>query len=558
MESLEHHSASVAERQANHRILVADDDFDVLDFYKLALNASSSISSEFADLFLNEEDILPVSSYQLSTVTSGEDAIFSIQQAIDEEHPYAAIFLDIDTNKRPNGLETAMRIREIDPNIHIIIVSTYNESAPSELRTSVFSHLYFLRKPLDLAEVEHMAYNACMNWNRNQQLQQELSNNQRYQTWLTQLFDALPMPATVIDVENYDVVLHSGHEPRTNKCFQLLHNIDHPCAEEHGGCPLQQVLATGQRVMLEQVKQLGDEKAIIELHAVPIRNQDGNIHQILEFSVDVTARQRRLLENEALVRQQRELFNTFRSTAHTMKNSIGYLNGVVERVMGTEGSPQVLADFLNHERMQLVQEQVSVIHTMLQLALGNAKESARIQRQLPLHKKIEEGLSLFGITSLGKGKVVETDFDISDSCCIMMSAIDFQTMLLNLLNNAADAIDLYLRKMIADAGMDEIQKVMEIQEEPMLFLKVAEEDGVAWIEIRNRGDAIPEEKLETIFEQGVSMKQHGNGVGLYDVRQILKQANGTISARNGEDEVTFTVTIPATTCTTEENSNRNE
>ncbi len=551
MQDIRYDKHPLAATGLNHRILVVDDEPTILELFKKTFAPSDEVAKEFSHLF-GEDEVGGGFAFDLTTATQGEEAVEKVILAVAQQRPYAVVFLDVRMPPGIDGLETAKRIREVDSNIHIVIASAYSDYKPSEFRVAVFSHLYFLRKPLDLAEVEHMAYNACLGWNRNQQLQQELNSNVAYRNWLSQLFDALPMPVTVVDVDNYEVIMHSGSEESFDPhvtCHRLLHGQDEPCNQIHGGCPMPQIRTTGQPSVIEHThfNQEGEAR-LYELHCVPIYNDHGVIHQMLEFSVDITDRQQRLLEKESLVRQQKQLFDTFRSTAHTMKNSISYLNGMVDRLIASHDSPEEKIKLLTKDRVELIHEQVSMIHTMLQLALGSARETANQMATLSMQKKINETLSLFAISTLGKGKQVATNMDERDNSCIRMTPIDCQTMLLNLLNNAADAVDSYLNDKICSGKPEDLDLLVEIQDQPMIHINLNEENEHLLLGISNRGNPIPEEIQQSIFKQGFSLKEAGNGVGLYDVQQILRQSGGTISVQNRGEEVVFLIKLPLVDC----------
>ena len=79
---------------------------------------------------------------------------------------------------------------------------------------------------------------------------------------------------------------------------------------------------------------------------------------------------------------------------------------------------------------------------------------------------------------------------------------------------------------------------------------VAQQQGFLVIKFLNRGAHIPKEKLERIFEQfyrldsSRSTKSGGAGLGLAIAKQIVELHGGTITARSGQEEVEFTVTLP--------------
>jgi signal transduction histidine kinase len=136
----------------------------------------------------------------------------------------------------------------------------------------------------------------------------------------------------------------------------------------------------------------------------------------------------------------------------------------------------------------------------------------------------------------------------AEEFCVHISSIDWQTMLINLLNNAADAADQYLVERTTDISPDNLIELVELQEKSMITLNVSQQRDRVYIEISNIGTPIPIDILPTIFEQGYTTKDVGNGVGLYDVRQILKQARGDISVYNREDGVTFELYLPIVDC----------
>ena len=79
---------------------------------------------------------------------------------------------------------------------------------------------------------------------------------------------------------------------------------------------------------------------------------------------------------------------------------------------------------------------------------------------------------------------------------------------------------------------------------------VAQQQGLLVIKFLNRGADIPKEKLDRIFEQfyrldsSRSTKSGGAGLGLAIAKQIVELHGGTITARSGQEEIEFTVTLP--------------
>ncbi|MFL0253116.1 sensor histidine kinase [Clostridium neuense] len=75
-----------------------------------------------------------------------------------------------------------------------------------------------------------------------------------------------------------------------------------------------------------------------------------------------------------------------------------------------------------------------------------------------------------------------------------------------------------------------------------ISLKLERENNSALVIINNRGDCIPRDKMDKIFEpfyrveKKASREKGGSGLGLYIVKDILDKHNGEISMENVEDE----------------------
>ena len=71
------------------------------------------------------------------------------------------------------------------------------------------------------------------------------------------------------------------------------------------------------------------------------------------------------------------------------------------------------------------------------------------------------------------------------------------------------------------------------------------------IQFTNKGDPIPKQKLETIFERffrlntARSSETGGAGLGLAIAKEIVNAHGGTITAQSDESKTTFAVILPA-------------
>jgi CheY-like chemotaxis protein len=118
------------------RLLVVDDDLGVIAAYRLVLETTKdrrTIQNMFGldgletELFGAQTADEPEQDWRVTFVDQGLDAVHAVQWAIDDGDAYSAIFLDVRMPPGIDGYEAAERIRKIDPNAHIVIVTGYSD-----------------------------------------------------------------------------------------------------------------------------------------------------------------------------------------------------------------------------------------------------------------------------------------------------------------------------------------------------------------------------------------------------------------------------------------------
>jgi signal transduction histidine kinase len=140
--------------------------------------------------------------------------------------------------------------------------------------------------------------------------------------------------------------------------------------------------------------------------------------------------------------------------------------------------------------------------------------------EFDLRKSIDLALNLMEASLKYHGIIVEVNVDTG----LKLSGYqnEFSHVLFNILNNARDAI------LESNVG----QKLIRV--------KGGMSDGNVLLEIINRGNHIPEETLEKIFEPYFTTKsdRDGTGIGLYISKIIIEQRmNGHIEMENVDSGV---------------------
>lgn len=113
-----------------NRVLVVDDDELLLEEYVRCLgedfegnNTSDTMTGLEKVLFGEDTDERGAVKFEVHTCTQGELAVVAVAAALQRGLQFSIVFIDITMPPGMNGFEAAQRIRKLDPNVNIVIVS---------------------------------------------------------------------------------------------------------------------------------------------------------------------------------------------------------------------------------------------------------------------------------------------------------------------------------------------------------------------------------------------------------------------------------------------------
>lgn len=169
---------------ATARILVADDEPDLIEDYHCALalpgtgDADLRLAELQDELFgaQNAKSSLP--SVELVSVNQGEAAVQTVARSRDQGQPFSAAFLDVRMPPGINGLEAAIKIREIDARLPIVIVTAYTDIQTIDLAKQIppADRLFVLQKPFHTTEIQQLAIALTARWELEHACTQEVSS----------------------------------------------------------------------------------------------------------------------------------------------------------------------------------------------------------------------------------------------------------------------------------------------------------------------------------------------------------------------------------------------
>ena len=102
-----------------------------------------------------------------------------------------------------------------------------------------------------------------------------------------------------------------------------------------------------------------------------------------------------------------------------------------------------------------------------------------------------------------------------------------------------------LCKVLANIIDNAITALKQQTKEREIHVKIEQTETSYRFEISNNGPKIPEKEHKLIFNQGYTTKEEiGHGMGLYIVKNIIKEANGTLDMESNEMHTCFTIQLP--------------
>lgn len=159
----------------NQNLLAVDDDPAILSYFREVFapfaHGSHEQISELMDLMGGQGEshpgVLPEvaqEAFSLTTASGGMEAVELAREALERQQPYTVAFVDMRMPPGINGLETAQRLRELDPRIFIVIVTAYSDHEIEEIQGRLKRDVLFLNKPMSVDEILQTARTLNRGW----------------------------------------------------------------------------------------------------------------------------------------------------------------------------------------------------------------------------------------------------------------------------------------------------------------------------------------------------------------------------------------------------------
>jgi len=165
------------------RILVIDDEQAMHDSYARSFaprdTAADTALSEMANELFGEDcsdSTSPASAacgeIALTHRMQGLDGVAAVEASLAANEPFSVAFIDVRMPPGIDGKETARRIRALDPDINIVIVTGYSDFSPVEISRAAgpADKIFYIAKPFEVEEIVQTATALCHRWASDREL----------------------------------------------------------------------------------------------------------------------------------------------------------------------------------------------------------------------------------------------------------------------------------------------------------------------------------------------------------------------------------------------------
>ncbi len=152
-----------------HTILAIDDEVEILELYRKVFNASSA--SEFdvlAGPAAESEQTL-----ECRTYSDPEKLLAEYRREVAQGIRHPLCIVDMKMPLHAEGLETAEKLREIDPDIDIVFCTANSKIVPADIHARLRERVFFVLKPPNIEEFTVMIRSLVDYWQSRQDLRRE-------------------------------------------------------------------------------------------------------------------------------------------------------------------------------------------------------------------------------------------------------------------------------------------------------------------------------------------------------------------------------------------------
>ena len=541
--------------QQPRRILVIDDDLDVWKAYRLVLTpetVSSGTSAEKISRLLSPEmdDDPAAANFSLSCAAQGQEGFAMVEEAARKNEPFALAFVDVRMPPGWDGMETARRIRVLDPEIELVIVTAYSDHSIEEIVRAVGSSdkLLFLRKPFDPDELRQLALSLTAKWHLTRLAEQQrkdlIASEHRFRSLVETTSDFVwevdhEGRFTYCSPVSLDLYGYAPEEllgrhfyavldaPETQELFR---GFFYECVSSRSCCQ------TMERTCLTK----DGTRIFIESSGAPVVDGQGQVCGYRGIDRDITARK----ENEA---ERQRLEERYRQTQKlealgTLAGGIAHdLNNILTPILAYSelGKMQTVGNQELHAKFETIENCSQRAAELIRRILSFSRKQKIEVQPLDLRQLIQEFAKMLR-------RLIREDITLSIALPeklwpVLADRSQMEQVLMNLVVNARDAMENGGELVISAENRS-------IAGQTLYDVDLREICGdFVVLAVSDQGCGIDAKKIAMVFDPFFTTKEvgKGTGLGLATVHGIVAQHDGHILVESEEGKgSSFKIFLP--------------
>jgi PAS domain S-box-containing protein len=509
--------------------------------------------------------------FQVSCHRDAREALREAAMAIGREEPFAVALINM-RQQGSDGVEAAARLRSVDPNVEIVMLSSSGDVPLAELNRRVPppEKLLYLQKPFRSQELRQLANSLCHKWRMQLQL---FEFNER----LTHIVDSrtaelnhanqrlmrdIAKRASVLrqleaseeryrllfdkDITANFVADGDGLILNCNKAFADMFGFAEPSSVEGenlfdvwdslgSGMNLREQLERTGRLRNHETSFRGSSGRVHLLATVDGVMGEGGLEEIRGYFVDITERME--LEEQLRLAQKMEALGTLAGgIAHDFNNILGVIMGYAE-IVHSSAEPDSTLERRVTEIMRAGERARDLVTQILNFSRQGPQE----RQPMTLIPLVKEALKLLR-SSIPANVEINVNTGAEDDR-IMADPTQMHQIILNLCTNAAHA-------MREHGGRLDVE-VADADETDRMFIPgdVGRPEWFVRLRVTDTGHGMDAETMDRVFDPFFTTKElgEGTGMGLSMVHGIVRKHEGHVHVHSepGQGAI-FSVYLPRT------------
>jgi len=542
----------------NKRVLVVDDTQSILDDYQKTLSPDSSDSSASVsrDLLFGAEQSVQKKEeechFDLTFCSQGEEAVDAVSRSLEQELPFAMVFMDSRMPPGMDGVETMEALWALDSELQIVFCTAFSDYDYDHLkrRFGLTDSLIILKKPFEVIEVQQLAVSQTKKWNMLAQIKDAERKNLFLKNYLKNIVDF--MPCLLIGINRQTRITHWNKQAEIeigvcaeNAMYQLFSDI----------CPELSAI-------LSDVEKTFETKRPTKISRFPCqtgtdtRYKDITIYPhhlagIPDSSILIINDVTELWLKDLQLQQNRkmEMIGTLTGgLAHDFNNFLGTICGGIELTQMALRNHTLTDESLSQNLdlcMTATDRAIGMVKQLLNLSRRECPNSVPVNLNGAL-RRFEKAFEL----SLDSSITFRLDLPEVDAY-VSVDPIHLDQILMNLCLNASHAMTSMREEGVPSEGLLLIRLSPFTVDSSVCEMHPDATLGECWmIEVKDTGVGMSQEILDNLFIPFFTTKGRGMGagMGLPMVRNMIQINHGFLDvySRPGKGS-TFRVCFPVLT-----------